>query len=320
MSDEPEFIIDRRKLKKKLMTWRFIAVLVGVFGLFSVIALDHKFAAKLGLSDQIARIEVSGVILDDNARSLMLKQIAADKSVKALIVRFNSPGGTTTGGEALYTDLRKIAEDRPVVALFGTMATSAAYMSGVAAEHIIARGNSITGSVGVIMQWAEVSNMMDKLGVKMNEMKSGNLKAVPSPFQPLDEFGRTSTQNMISESHKWFVDLVVKRRNIKPTQIPGFMEGSIYSGRQALKYGLIDEIGSEDQALNWLTKAKKIPDYLPIIDWNVETRQSGGIFGRTSIYIAGLFGLDLKPFLQNMSQTGLISARHSGLLISKWNP
>lgn len=320
MSEQPEFILDRRKLKKKLVLWRFLAIFAVIAGLFSLVSFNKEFAAKLGMADQIARIEVSGVILEDKARAQMLKKMAADKSVKALIVHFNSPGGTTTGGEALYQDLRRIAKDRPVVALFGTMATSAAYMSGVAAEHIIARSNSITGSVGVIMQWAEVSNMMDKLGVKMNEMKSGDLKAVPSPFQPLDEFGRSSTQKMIADSHKWFVDLVVKRRNIQPTQIPGFMEGSIYSGRQALQYGLIDEIGSEEQALNWLSKAKKIPNYLPIIDWTQEIQPSGGIIGRASLYIAGLFGLDLKPYLQNMSQTGLISARHSGKLISKWHP
>lgn len=320
MSEQPEFILDRRKLKKKLYLWRFIAIAVAIIGLFSLLTLDKKFAANLGMADQIARIEVSGVILEDKARAEMLKKMAANKSVKALIVKFNSPGGTTTGGEALYEELSRIAKDRPVVALFGTMATSAAYMSGVAAEHIIARSNSITGSVGVIMQWAEVSSMMDKLGVKMNEMKSGNLKAVPSPFQPLDEFGRSSTQDMISESHKWFVDLVVNRRNIKPVEIPGFMEGSIYSGRQALKYGLIDEIGGEEQALNWLSKTKKIPNYLPIIDWSQETQQSGGVLGRASLYLAGLLGLDLKPYLQNMSQNGLISARHSGKLISKWNP
>ena len=320
LSEEAEYILDRRKLKKKLILWRIIAVVIGVIGLFSLATFDKKFAANLGIADQIARIEVSGIITDNKARADILKKIAQDKSVKALIVSFNSPGGTTTGGEALYEDIRRVAKDRPVVAVFGTMATSAAYMSGVAADHIIARSNSITGSVGVIMQWAEVSNMMDKLGVKMNEMKSGNLKAVPSPFQPLDEFGRSSTQDMITESHKWFVDLVVKRRKIQPNQIPGFMEGSIYSGRQALKYGLIDEIGSEEEALNWLKKAKKVPGYLPVIDWTTETHQSGGLVGRAGLYIAGLIGLDLKPILKNLSQNGLMSARHSGSLISKWHP
>lgn len=320
MTEEAEYILDRRKLKKKLILWRIIAVVIGVVGLFSLATFDKKFAANLGIADQIARIEVSGIITDNKARADILKKIAQDKSVKALIVSFNSPGGTTTGGEALYEDIRRVAKDRPVVALFGTMATSAAYMSGVAADHIIARSNSITGSVGVIMQWAEVSNMMDKLGVKMNEVKSGDLKAVPSPFQPLDEFGRSSTQNMISESHKWFVDLVVERRGIKPAEIPGFMEGSIYSGRQALKYGLIDEIGSEEQALKWLQKAKKVPSYLPVIDWKTEPPHSGGLIGRAGLYIASLLGLDLKPILKNLSQNGLMSARHSGSLISKWQP
>lgn len=320
MSEEAEYILDRRRMKNRLNKWRFLTIAVGFIAVLAFIAVDKRLASKLGLTDQIARIEVSGVILESKDRAKMLKQIASDKSVKGLIVRFNSPGGTTTGGEALYTNLRKIARDRPVVAVFGTMATSAAYMSGVAAEHVVARGNSITGSVGVIMQWAEVSDLMGKLGVNMNEMKSGNLKAVPSPFKPLDEAGRALTQDMIDESHKWFVDLVVERRNIRPEQIPGFMQGRIFSGRQALQYGLIDEIGSEEQALSWLQKVKKVPGYLPVIDWSEEQQQTTGIFGRASIYLAKLFGFDFQALVQNYSQSGLVSASQNGGLISKWRP
>lgn len=302
-----------------------MAIGLGVLGVLSYILFNAKVMAALGISDQVARIEVSGIIVEDQARAKMLREIAENNSVKALIVRFNSPGGTTTGGEALYTDLRKIAKKKPVVAVFGTMATSAAYMSGVAAEYVVARGNSITGSVGVIMQWAEVSEMMGKLGVQMNELKSGNLKAVPSPFQPLDEPGRALTQEMISESHKWFVDLVVERRNIQPNQIPGFMEGRIFSGRQALEYGLIDEIGSEDQAVQWLYDKKKIPNYIPLIDWAKETQESSGLFGRASVYVAGLFGVDLKALVQQFSrngfsQNGLVSSERADGLISKWHP
>lgn len=318
MSTEPEYILDRRKLKHRLNKWRFIAIAVALIAFASLLLVNTKFAATLGVADQIARFDVNGVITDDKARAEMLKQIAANSAVKAVVVRFNSPGGTTTGGEALFTDLRKIAAKRPVVAVFGTMATSAAYMSGVAAEHIVARGNTITGSVGVIMQWAEVTEMLDKIGVDMKEVKSGKLKAVPSPFEPLDEPARALTQEMIDESHKWFVDLVVSRRKIQPEQIPGFMEGRIYSGRQALEYGLIDAIGDEEQALKWLYDEKKISRELPVINWQEGNEASGGVFGRAMGYLAAFLGFDITAALERYKQTGLVSATETGGLISKW--
>jgi len=315
--DHADLIVDRRKLKRRLNKWRGFAIAGLLLGFWAFVSLNDKMAAQLGVMDQIARIEISGIITEDQARAAMMKELAENGSVKAVVVRFNSPGGTTTGGEALYTQLRNIAKKRPVVAVFGTMATSAAYMSGVAADHIVARGNTITGSVGVIMQWAEVSGMMGKLGVQMNEMKSGNLKAVPSPFAPLDEEGRQLTQEMIDESHKWFIDLVAERRNINPAQIPGLIKGRIFSGRQALQYGLVDAVGGEAQALDWLKASKKINKDLPVIDWQQTNTSQPGLFGLASNHIAKLLGIDLSLFTQQFSQDGLMSLV-TPKLISKW--
>ncbi len=315
--DHADLIVDRRKLKRRLNKWRGFAIAGLLLGFWAFVSLNDKMAAQLGVMDQIARIEISGIITEDQARAAMMKELAENGSVKAVVVRFNSPGGTTTGGEALYTQLRNIAKKRPVVAVFGTMATSAAYMSGVAADHIVARGNTITGSVGVIMQWAEVSGMMGKLGVQMNEMKSGNLKAVPSPFAPLDEEGRQLTQEMIDESHKWFIDLVAERRNINPAQIPGLIKGRIFSGRQALQYGLVDAVGGEAQALDWLKASKKINKDLPVIDWQQTNTSQPGLFGLAGNHIAKLLGIDLSLFTQQFSQDGLMSLG-TPKLISKW--
>ena len=312
-----DLLVDRRKLKRRLNKWRGIALVMVLVAFFSSLLVNKEMAAKLGVADQIARIEITGVITDDQKRAKLLETLARTPSVKAVVVRFNSPGGTTTGGEALYTQLRRLAKDRPVVAVFGTMATSAAYMSGVAADHIVARSNSITGSVGVIMQWAEVSQMMGKLGIDMNEMKSGTLKAVPSPFEPLDDEGRRLTQQMIDDSHQWFVDLVVQRRNIKPNEIPGFMKGRIFSGRQALNYGLVDAIGGERQALDWLTKKKKVSPHLPIIDWQIDFQGQSGLFARAVGFLAEQLGLDLMSLMRGQVHSGLMSISH-GDLISKW--
>ena len=313
-----DLIVDRRKLKRRLNKWRGIAIAFLLLAFFTSLMVNKDMAAQLGVADQIARLEVSGVITDDQDRAKLLETMARTSSVKAVIVRFNSPGGTTTGGEALYNQLRRLAKDRPVVAIFGTMATSAAYMSGVAADHIVARANSITGSVGVIMQWAEVSQMMGKLGIEMNEMKSGALKAVPSPFEPLDPEGRALTQDMINESHQWFVNLVVERRNIEPGTIPGFMKGRIFSGRQALTYGLIDEVGGERQALSWLAKEKKIDPQLPIIDWKTDFQEQSGFFGSATAFLAKLMGIDFKPLVNGLAPQGLVSMSNREL-ISKWH-
>src|SRR5262249_29488743 len=156
----------------------------------AVVALvSTKTAERAGLTESrhIARVSLEGLITEDRAQLKLLQSIADSKQVAGVIVFINSPGGTTTGGEALVAGVRNVAKGKPVVAQFGTLATSAAYIAGLASDYVVARGNTITGSVGVIFQWAEVSQLLDKLGVKMNEVKSGPLKANPSPFQPLDE-------------------------------------------------------------------------------------------------------------------------------------
>ena len=140
-----------------------------------------------------------GIITEDRDKLKLLKQLAESKQVAAVILFINSPGGTTTGGEAIFEAIRELAKAKPVVAQMGTVATSAAYIAGLATDHMVARGNTITGSVGVIFQWAEVSQLLDKLGVKMNEIKSGPLKANPSPFQPVDEAGKALAEQMVAE-------------------------------------------------------------------------------------------------------------------------
>ncbi len=116
----------------------------------------------------------------------------------------------------------------------------------------------------MIMQWPEVSELLGKLGIKMNEIKSGPLKATPSP---LDEAGRRVTEDMIRESQGWFLDLVRTRRQVDTAAIPGLEQGRVYSGREALRHKLVDEIGGEADALEWMQEKKKVPKGLKIIDW-----------------------------------------------------
>ena len=176
MTQETEGILDRRRLRRKLGLWRGLAIVAGVLAL-GALALVGSGAQNLVKQDQIARIAIEGMITEDRKQIALLKSLANADHVKGVIVFVNSPGGTTTGGEAIYRNLRDISKKKPVVAQFGTVAASAAYIAGLGTDHIITRGNSITGSVGVIMQWPEFTGLLDKLGVKMNTVKSGSLKS-----------------------------------------------------------------------------------------------------------------------------------------------
>jgi protease-4 len=168
---ETETVLDRRRLRRSVTFWR-AAGLAAVLIAIGALTLSGDKLATLAGEKQIARVTIEGTITEDRDQLKMLKDIADDSSVSGVLLYVNSPGGTTTGGEALYESLRALAAKKPVVAQFGTVAASAAYIAGLATDHIVARGNSITGSVGVIVQWPEFVQLLDKVGVKVNEVKS----------------------------------------------------------------------------------------------------------------------------------------------------
>jgi protease-4 len=229
----------------------------------------------------------------------------------------NSPGGTTTGGEALFGALRELAKTKPVVAQFGTVAASAGYIVGLGADYIVSRANTITGSVGVLIQWPEVSQMLDKIGVKVNEIKSGDLKAVPSPFEPLSEEGKQVTKSMIDEGFRWFLSLVETRRKIKSQDIPGLAQGRVFSGQEALSLKLVDAIGGEDQAVDWLRKTHNIDVGAKVVDWKPQTSGAFGFWGSLGSALEGLLGqsyvgrmLARDPSLSTLGLDGLVSVWH----------
>ena len=277
MALETETVLDRRRLRRRLSVWRGLAVVVGLFAL-GLLAFSSADGVGLAERTQIARISLEGIITEDRDQLKLLKKLAEAKHVAAVILFVNSPGGTTTGGEALFEAIRELARSKPVVAQFGTVAASAAYIVGLATDHIVARGNSITGSVGVIFQWAEVSQLLDKLGVKMNEIKSGPLKANPSPFQPLDEAGKKTAEQMVAESQRWFVGLVATRRGIDTASVAGLEQGRVFSGREALDYKLVDQIGGEAEVVQWLEEKRNIPKGLKVQDWKPKRDSDWGLF------------------------------------------
>ena len=272
MSVESEMLVERRHVRQRLTLWRMLAA---GFAIFALLVLLVKGSSDGSIhSDHIARVNISGMILDNARQQKLLKDLKSDDEVKAVVLRINSPGGTTTGGEALYLRIRELAKEKPVVAVFGTVAASAAYMAGIGADHIVTRGSSITGSVGVIVQWPDMSDLLGKLGINMEELKSGKLKATPTPFKKASKEDLGPMKELVEDTFKWFIDLVIERRKLKLADVPGLAVGRVYTGRQAVKFGLADEIGGEDEAVSWLEKEKKIDKDLPVLRRKMETELS----------------------------------------------
>lgn len=317
MTLETEAVLDRRRLRRRLSLWRTLAV---VAGLLAIGFLLFTSADKAGLLEgrQIARVSIEGMITEDRALLQMLQKIGESKHVSGVIVAVNSPGGTTAGGEALFEALRNIAKTKPVVAQFGTVATSAAYIAGLATDQIVARGNTITGSVGVIFQWPEFAQLLEKLGIKVNEIKSGPLKANPSPFQTLDDAGRAAAEEMVAESQRWFLDLVRTRRRIDTKNVAGLEQGRVFSGRDALTHKLIDQIGGEAEAVRYLEDQRSVPKGLKVVDWKVSRDTSWSLLRLASVAMARLTGIQALEDIARMSNDRLAALQLDGLL-SLWH-
>lgn len=259
-------LIDRRRLRRKLTFWRVVALVVAAL---AIAAYGFRlFGDRLPGSgtDQIAKVRIEGTITEDEELLDRLEQIAETDRVKGVILAVDSPGGTTAGGEAIFEAVRRLAEKKPVVAQVGTLAASAGYMIASASDHIVARKSSIVGSIGVLVQFPDVTGLMDKVGIKLEEIKSSPLKAEPSPFNPTTDEERAMIRAMILDSYDWFVGLVTERRPLSRVETERLADGSVFTGRQALERKLVDALGGEEAALVWL-KSKGVDTELDVIEW-----------------------------------------------------
>lgn len=261
MTIDADALADRRQLKRNLTLWRFAAVAALGLALLTFTMRDTPLFHRT----QIARVEISGIITDDRDLQKLLKDLRDDNSVKGVILAINSPGGTTTGAEALYDSVRYLAEKKPVVAVLGTVAASGGYIAALSADHIVARGNTLTGSIGVLFQWTQLSGLMDKVGIEMQEVKSAPLKAEPNPYHKPSPAALAVTRDLIQSSYDWFLNLVSTRRHMDMAEARKLGDGRVYTGFQAVGNGLVDEIGGEAQAVAWLARTTHISASLPVV-------------------------------------------------------
>lgn len=316
---ETETVLDRRRLRRSLTLWRAAGV-AGLALAVGALAFGGGTLGKLSGEKQIARVAIEGTITENRDQLKMLKDIAEADHVAGVLLYVNSPGGTTTGGEAIYEALRELVKKKPLVAQFGTIAASAGYIVGLASDHIVARGNTITGSVGVIVQWPEFVELLDKLGVKVNEVKSGPLKASPSPFEKMEEPGKKVAEGMVADGFKWFLGLVEQRRGVKTAEIPGLVEGRIFSGREALAAKLVDQIGGEDEAVAWLKDTKNVDKDAKVVDWKPDSGDRFGFGGLASAFASRMFGAEGGRMADIMMRDSGIATLGLDGLLSVWHP
>lgn len=271
MALDADILLDRRRLKKSIFRWRVVAVVavlaVIVIGLSGTAVKDSVMGT---LGPKIVEITIEGVIAEDPYLLDALSAIEEDSDVVGVIVHINSPGGTMVGGETLYEALRRIGETRPIVAEMGTVAASGGYMTAIAADHIVARRGTITGSIGVIFQSMNFTGTLEKLGVEPLTVKSGPLKAAPNPFEPVDDAAKSAMQGLISDMFEVFVGMVADRRDLPVDTVRTLADGRVYTGQQAVANGLIDEIGGRREALSWLEEEAGITPEAEVVPLEIE--------------------------------------------------
>jgi protease-4 len=322
MSLDADHIVDRRRMRRKLTFWRVFAVLLAaVFLVGGGLMLVRPSATGVG-SNYVARIKINGLIRSDSDRVEALERLAKSSTAKAVIVHINSPGGTTAGAEQLHDALLRLKEKKPIVVVVEGLAASGGYIAAMAADHIVAQSSSLVGSIGVLVQYPNVHELIRMVGIKVEEVKSSPLKAAPNGFEPTSPEARAALEAIVMDSYAWFRNMVRDRRSMDEGLLTRVADGRVFTGRQAIELKLIDQLGDEKTAQAWLAKEKNVDANLPVRDYRLRER-----FGDLSfLRIAGIAVLDavgLGSFARRLEEWGTIQALErlnlDGLL-ALWHP
>lgn len=271
MTISADSIIDRLYLKTQISKWRALAVLFAIIAL--LIAVQSASPKKSLGNDYIARITIDGIIGDNQKLYDLISDVEEDKKAKAVIIWLDTPGGSAVGGEEIYLRLRKLSEKKPVVAVMRSISASAGYMIALGTDQIFARAGTITGSIGVLIETAEVTELAEKLGIKPISIKSSPLKASPSPFEKSTPEAEKVIKDMIMNFYNHFVNITSERRKLPRETALLLADGRVYSGKQAVENKLIDAIGGEDEAKDWLIKNREISKKLDIMDVEIKEKE-----------------------------------------------
>jgi protease IV len=318
MSMSSEAIVERRYLRRRVTFWRVVAAILAVV---AILIGASRFRGRLGdeASAHIARLRIGGIILDDVEFTRLLDRLAKS-GAKAVLLDIDSPGGGAAASEEIYQSLRKVGEKRPIVAIDGSLAASGGYLVSLAADRIYARNSSAVGSIGVIFQNPNVTQLLGNVGVKMEVIKSSPLKASPNPFETTPPEATAAMAALVGDTFAWFKDLVRERRHLDDGELAKVADGRVFAGSQAVTLKLVDAIGGEDEALAWLKSDKGIDTSLPIRNWAVS--RGGWLRKLTGEAMAGVlaeFGLADASRMLSAASEPFGGQAVSGLL-ALWQP
>jgi protease-4 len=306
MSLDSDVIVDRRRLRRKLTFWRVLAVVIAIAAIGAVGTLMSRGRAGFTTTGSIARVNIEGIIRSDQERVEALERLERSRA-DAVIVHINSPGGTTAGSEQLYDSLMRLKAKKPLVVVVEGLAASGGYITAIAADHIIAQQTSLVGSIGVLFQFPNFSEVLKTIGVKVEEVKSSPLKAAPNGFEPTSPEARDALDALVKDSYAWFKGIVKERRGMDDAQLEKVADGRVFTGRQAVDLKLIDELGDEKTAVTWLVANKGVAKDLPVRDYKLTPRFGDLTFLRTAASIT-LDALGLGGIARQIEHTGVTQA------------
>jgi protease IV len=273
MSLDADAIVDRRRMRRKLTFWRVSALTIALVALIGLALAFVPGSRLMAPGNYIARVTVQGLIRGNQDRVEALERLSRSRA-RAVILHIDSPGGTTAGSEQLYNALRALQAKKPTVVVVDGLAASGAYIAALSCDHIIAQDTSLVGSIGVLFQYPNFTQVLKTIGIQMEEIKSSPLKAAPNGFEPTSPEARAAIAAIVTDSYAWFKDLVKNRRKMTDAQLAAVADGRVFTGRQGVGLKLVDGLGNEKTALAWLEKEKKIPASTPVRDYSLEPRFS----------------------------------------------
>jgi protease-4 len=321
MSLDSDVIVDRRRIRRKLTFWRVAAALIAIAAIVTVGLIAAPGGRGLTSSGSIARINIEGLIRSDQNRVEALERLENSRAA-AVVVHINSPGGTTAGSEQLYDALVRLKAKKPLVVVVEGLAASGGYITALAADHIIAQQSSLVGSIGVLFQFPNFTELLKTVGVKVEEVKSSPLKAAPNGFEPTSPEARAALDALVKDSYAWFRGLVKERRGMDDGLLEKVADGRVFTGRQAIELKLVDQIGDEKAAVAWLVAQKGVKADLPVRDYKLSPRFGDLTFLRTAAAVT-LDALGLSGIARQIEQTGLAQAvDRLGLdgMLALWHP
>src|SRR5689334_16120448 len=307
MSLDSDVIVDRRRIRRKLTFWRVFAALVVIGALVTIgLIVTPGARGSLATTGSIARVKIDGLIRSDSDRVEALERLEKSQTA-AVIVHINSPGGTTAGSEQLYDSLMRLKAKKPLVVVVEGLAASGGYITAIAADHIVAQQSSLVGSIGVLFQFPNFTDLMKTVGVKVEEIKSSPLKAAPNGFEPTSPEARAAIDALVKDSYAWFRSLVKERRGMDDALLEKVADGRVFTGRQAVELKLVDQLGDEKAAVAWLVSEKKVKSDLPVRDYKLTPRFGDLTFLRTAASIT-LDALGLSSIARQVEQGGVVQA------------